>query len=112
MLCMFVCKLSLHLKTAVLLQHAISTCAQMVTVAIFCRWFNKYAGWGPGQLDREVAAGVWFTVAASSEVILNQKSLARSEMWHSILDLMGGDFAALSASVKEAYPDNLPRDGS
>ena len=75
-----------------------------------CRWFNKYAGWGPGQLDQEVTAGVWFTVAASSEVILNHQNLARGEMWHSILDHMGGDYATLSASVKEAYPDSLPRD--
>lgn len=57
-----------------------------------------------------MTAGVWFTVAASSEVILNHQNLARGEMWHSILDLMGGDYANLSASVREAYPDSLPRD--
>ena len=77
-----------------------------------CRWFNKYAGWGPGQLDQECQAGVWFTVAASSEVVLNQRNLTRSDMWHGVLDLMGGDYSALSASVKAAYPDNLPRDSS
>lgn len=87
-------------------------CMPYKTGVILCRWFNKYAGWGPGQLDQEVASGVWFTVAASSEVILNHETLARSKMWHDVLEMMGGDYAQLSASVKEAYPDSLPRDGS
>lgn len=82
----------------------------MVIEVFPCRWFNKYAGWGPGQLDQEVTTGVWFTVAASSEVILNHQNLARSDMWHSVLEMMGGDYTELSNSVKEAYPDSLPRD--
>ena len=30
-------------------------------------------------------------------------------MWHTILDMMGGDYAALSQNVKAAYPE-MPRD--
>ncbi|DBB08311.1 TPA: hypothetical protein ACH3X3_008476 [Trebouxia sp. C0006] len=74
------------------------------------RWFNRYAGWGPGQLEAECAAGVWFTAAASSDVILNQQNLSGREMWHTILEMMGGDYAALSKNVRDAYPENLPSD--
>lgn len=74
------------------------------------RWFNRYAGWGPGQLEAECAAGVWFTAAASSDVILNQQNLSGREMWHTILEMMGDDYAALSKNVRDAYPENLPSD--
>ena len=53
---------------------------------------------------------MWFTAAASSDVILNRQKLSGREMWHSVLELMGGDYAVLSANVKGAYPDNLPKD--
>ena len=75
-----------------------------------CRWFNRYAGWGPGQLEAECQAGVWFTAAASSSVILNlDQNLSGREMWHAILEMMGGDYALLSKSVKDAYPE-VPND--
>jgi putative AlgH/UPF0301 family transcriptional regulator len=53
---------------------------------------------------------VWFTAAASSDVILNQQNLSGREMWHIILEMMGGDYAALSKNVRDAYPENLPSD--
>ncbi|CAI5512209.1 unnamed protein product [Closterium sp. Naga37s-1] len=34
------------------------------------RWFARYAGWAPGQLEREVAAGVWYLGACSPDLIL------------------------------------------
>lgn len=74
-----------------------------------CRWFNRYAGWGPGQLEAECLSGVWFPAAAGSSVILNSQNLTGKEMWHTILDMMGGDYAALSKNVRAAYPD-MPRD--
>ncbi|KAL3162870.1 hypothetical protein ABBQ32_009321 [Trebouxia sp. C0010 RCD-2024] len=73
------------------------------------RWFNRYAGWAPGQLEAECQAGVWFAAAASGNVILNSQNLKGRDMWHTILDMMGGDYAALSESVKAAYPE-MPRD--
>ncbi len=69
-----------------------------------------YAGWGPGQLEAECAAGVWFTAAASSDVILNSQNLSGKAMWHTILEMMGGDYAVLSKNVRDAYPKNLPKD--
>ena len=61
-------------------------------------------------MEAECKAGVWFTAAASSDVILNQQNLAGRDMWHAILDLMGGDYASLSRNVKDAYPENMPKD--
>ena len=53
-----------------------------------CRWFTRYSGWGPGQLQRECASGVWFTAAASSAFILQQGEQDRGasgrEMWHQV----------------------------
>ena len=53
-----------------------------------CRWFTRYSGWGPGQLQRECASGVWFTAAAGSAFILQQGEQDRGasgrEMWHQV----------------------------
>ena len=43
-----------------------------------------YAGWGPGQLEQELAQGAWFTIPADPELIFApdvakawQRALAR-----------------------------------
>ena len=46
-----------------------------------CRFFTRVAGWGPGQLESECAAGVWFTAAASAELVLNS-GRDGAELWH------------------------------
>ena len=57
--------------------------------AAWCRWFTRYAGWGPGQLARECTSGVWLTAAASSALLLQQDpGVARTDsgraMWHQV----------------------------
>ncbi|MGO8689675.1 MAG: YqgE/AlgH family protein [Thermoguttaceae bacterium] len=42
-----------------------------------CRIFAGYAGWGPGQLDREVQQGVWRVVPASPAQVFSK----RSDLW-------------------------------
>ena len=42
-----------------------------------CRVFAGYAGWGPGQLDREVQQGVWRVVPANPAQVFSQ----RSDLW-------------------------------
>ena len=48
------------------------TCAQW----FFCgyptqfKWFAGYAGWGPRQLMQECQRGVWFTAAASPQLLI------------------------------------------
>ncbi len=62
------------------------------------------AGWAPGQLQEEVARGVWVVASASKEIILAASVSGMSdELWHAALQLMGGDYAALSNASKETY---------
>lgn len=48
-----------------------------------CRFFTRVAGWGPGQLESECAAGVWFTAAASAGLVLDT-GLDGAELWHKV----------------------------
>lgn len=36
-----------------------------------CRMFSGYAGWGSGQLESELAAGVWAIVPATAELLFD-----------------------------------------
>jgi putative transcriptional regulator len=35
------------------------------------RVFHGYSGWGPGQLEQEIAAGAWVVAAASPELLFD-----------------------------------------
>jgi putative transcriptional regulator len=39
------------------------------------RFFLGYAGWGPDQLDGEIAAGAWLTLPATSEHVFSEQEL-------------------------------------
>ena len=69
-------------------RHSFSPRREVLRVDSPCRWFTRYSGWGPGQLQRECASGVWFTAAASSAFILQQGEKDRGasgrEMWHQV----------------------------
>jgi putative transcriptional regulator len=73
------------------------------------------AGWGPGQLQEEVARGVWVVASASKHVILSASVAgAGQELWHATMQLMGGDYAGLSQALKETYRADvmeIQRDG-
>lgn len=65
--------------------------------------FNRYCGWGPGQLEEEVKRGVWFPAAASKSVVLQQASLGSGgELWHAVMQLLGPEYADLSAAVRKS----------
>lgn len=75
---------------------------------------TRYAGWGPGQLEEEVKAGVWIVAAASRDIIMGRYSTNQratrggtiahgDDAWHGVLQLMGGEYAALSDAVSEEY---------
>jgi putative transcriptional regulator len=53
-----------------------------------------YAGWGPGQLDQELASGSWLTADVDSAFIFNTPP---DEMWETALRRLGADPAALHA---------------
>ena len=53
-----------------------------------CRVFTGFAGWGPGQLDREVEHGIWRAIPATvAEIFSND-----DDLWERLLRR---DFAAL-----------------
>ena len=55
------------------------------------RVFAGYSGWGPGQLDAELAHGGWFVVDALPEDLLTPDP---GELWRRVLRRQGGDLAA------------------
>lgn len=66
------------------------------------RWFTRYAGWAPGQLQLECESGVWLVAAAGRGVVLASGKETGEEFWHKVLTLMGGDYAALSREVRNS----------
>ena len=58
-----------------------------------------YAGWGPGQLEGEIAQNGWLTCEASPEVIFD---LPDAEKWGAALKTLGIDPLGLSASAGHA----------
>ena len=51
-----------------------------------------YAGWGPGQLEAELAQGAWLLAPASREVIFG---LEHEEMWEHVVRSLGIEPATL-----------------
>jgi putative transcriptional regulator len=58
-----------------------------------------YAGWGPGQLEKELAQNAWLTVPASPDLIFSTPVAQRFDQ---AIKLLGFDPAFLSASVGHA----------
>ena len=56
------------------------------------RLFLGYAGWGPGQLEHEMAEGAWLVVPASSDVVFD---VACDAMWDHVVRSIGIDPATL-----------------
>ena len=47
-----------------------------------------YAGWGPGQLDAEIAASAWLTVSIEAELLFDTPA---EQMWESAIRKLGAD---------------------
>jgi putative transcriptional regulator len=58
-----------------------------------------YAGWGPGQLDAEIQANGWLSVAADSDIIFSADSDAK---WSRALAKLGVDLMMLSSDAGHA----------
>ncbi len=56
------------------------------------RLFLGYAGWGPGQLEDEMAQGAWLVAPVCSEVVFNVSS---DSMWDHVVRSLGVDPATL-----------------
>lgn len=57
------------------------------------RIFHGYAGWAPGQLEAELAAGAWFVADADPGDVFTDDPLG---LWHRVLRRQPGDLALLS----------------
>lgn len=57
------------------------------------RIFAGYAGWGPGQLDEELAREDWFVAPAGVDDIFNPDA---DELWGRVLARKGGRFALVA----------------
>mmetsp|Transcript_18217 Transcript_18217/g.58916 ORF Transcript_18217/g.58916 Transcript_18217/m.58916 type:complete len:338 (+) Transcript_18217:127-1140(+) len=60
------------------------------------RWFTRYAGWGPGQLQEECSNGSWFCASTAKDLVLKQCIQLPKPLWREILELMGGDYEEIS----------------
>ena len=57
------------------------------------RLFAGYAGWGPGQLEDEIAEGGWFVVDAHAEDVFGDHP---DDLWLEVLARQGGMFHTIS----------------
>ena len=51
-----------------------------------------YAGWGPGQLDTEMAASAWLTVDVDPALVFDTPA---DEMWSLAIRRLGADLGSL-----------------
>ena len=68
------------------------------------RAYAGYAGWGTGQLDREVQRGDWYVVPADAETIFRTPA---NEMWPRLIAKSAGQWAMRhpAGAVQMAYGD-------
>jgi putative transcriptional regulator len=57
------------------------------------RLFAGYAGWGPGQLESEIASGSWFTVDTDPADVF---TAAPDGLWRVVLARQGGVFTTVA----------------
>jgi putative transcriptional regulator len=57
------------------------------------RLFVGFAGWGPGQLDDEIAGGDWIEQMALPEDVFTQ---APEDLWSRVLTRKGGSYALIA----------------
>mmetsp|Transcript_33761 Transcript_33761/g.97008 ORF Transcript_33761/g.97008 Transcript_33761/m.97008 type:complete len:402 (-) Transcript_33761:179-1384(-) len=61
-------------------------------------FIKGHAAWVPGQLEREIQKGVWYTCSASSDFILRYAGAPLTpeddpnDLWSDVLKCMGGEF--------------------
>jgi putative transcriptional regulator len=58
-----------------------------------------YAGWGPGQLDQEIQANGWLSVAADESLVFDNDL---DQKWERAIGKIGVDFSKLSSDAGHA----------
>jgi putative transcriptional regulator len=72
-----------------------------------CKFFARYCGWGPGQLQSECERGVWYPVACSKQIALKQVIQLPKPLWREVSELVGGDVGYES---RKAYGEATKED--
>ena len=67
--------------------------SELLDVTRRARAFAGYAGWGPGQLDAELARDDWFVAPAGIDDIFDPDA---EELWRRVLERKGGHFALVA----------------
>lgn len=62
------------------------------------RIFAGYAGWGPGQLEAEIATGSWYVVESEAGDAFSEHP---EDLWAQVLRRQGGDLALVAS-----FPDD------
>jgi putative transcriptional regulator len=70
-----------------------SDIGDLAAVTRRARVFAGYAGWGPGQLDAELARDDWFVAPAGIDDIFDPDA---DELWQRVLARKGGHFAVVA----------------
>ena len=65
------------------------------TPALRARVFLGYAGWGAGQLEREIAEGSWLVVPVSPELVFEER---HERLWEQAVRSLGIEPATLISS--------------
>ncbi|HEX5513936.1 MAG TPA: YqgE/AlgH family protein [Gammaproteobacteria bacterium] len=86
-------ELALTTSTDILAAIAAATGPQDYLVAL------GYAGWGPGQLEEELAENAWLSGPASTEVLFD---LQVERRWHAAAALLGVNLSLLSSVAGRA----------
>ena len=72
------------------------------------KFFARYCGWAPGQLESECERGVWYPIAAAKELSLKQVIQLPKPLWREILELCGGELADIAARAYQDATDESP----
>jgi putative transcriptional regulator len=78
------------------------------TKALFVK---GHAAWVPGQLDREITKGVWYTAAVAPDLLLRYAGALTTEqdnvhdLWSDILTCMGPKFADIAQRYSDQRGD-------
>jgi len=68
------------------------------------RAYAGYAGWGPGQLEREIARGDWYVTAADAKVIFEMKA---SAIWPKLIQQFSGEWTRRDGPMDRVELDSL-----
>lgn len=79
-----------------------------------CLFVQGHAAWVPGQLSKEIAKGVWYTAAVSSDFILRYAGAPVTaddnpkDLWADILTCMGLEYADIAKAHQGHGDMRLP----